>query len=409
MTEYEIFELESGIRIVHRQVTNTKIAHCAIMLDIGSRDEKPHQQGIAHFWEHMAFKGTKKRKAFHVINRLESVGGELNAYTTKEKICFYASVLDDHFSKAVELLSDITFNSIFPEAQLNKEREVILEEMSMYQDSPEDAIQDELDALIFDGHQLGKNILGHVESVNGFNRKHILDFIEDNIDTSRLVISSVGPFSLRKIKKIMERHFGGIPQVKKERIRVSPNGHNIKNEVVNKDILQSHIALGRRAFDMHSASKIPFFVLNNIFGGHSLNSKLNMALREQNGFVYNIESNFHAMTDSGYFTLFYATDPKKLKRSLELVEREMTKLKKIELGQRQLQSAKDQIKGQLAMAEENNQNYMLMMAKNLLDYNKINSLESVFEKIDAVTSTQLKTLSNEMLNMEEMSALKYIP
>lgn len=409
MKEYEIFELNNGIRLVHRQVTNTKIAHCAIMLDIGSRDEKFHEQGITHFWEHMAFKGTKKRKAFHVINRLESVGGELNAYTTKEKICFYASVLDDHLDKAVELLSDITFNSIFPESQLDKEREVILEEMSMYLDSPEDAIQDELDALIYDGHQLGKNILGDIESVAGFKRSDIQTFIKDNLDTSRLVISTVGAFSSKKAFRIVLKYLGEVAVISSSRKRTIPSIDPIITKVNQKDILQAHVAMGRRAFDMHSDKKVPFFLLNNIFGGHSLNSRLNLALRENNGFVYNIESNFHALTDTGYFTLFYATDPKKLDKSLKLIAKEMDKLKKVDMGEMQMQRAKDQIKGQLAMAEENNQNFMLMMAKNLLDYNHINSLESIFDKIDAVTPDQIKTLSNEMLNIEEFNILKYIP
>ncbi len=409
MAEYEAFELSNGIRVVHKQVFGTKIAHCGIMLDIGSRDEKDHEQGIAHFWEHMAFKGTKKRKAFHVINRLESLGGELNAYTTKEKICFYAAVLDQHLDKSVELLSDITFHSTFPEEQLDMERQVILEEMSMYKDNPEDAIQDDLDTLIYSGHQLGNNILGNEESVSAFKRKDVRSFIDGNIDTTKIVFSSVGSYSLQKLKRVIEKHLGDQVAVSTERTRIIPNGYQPTLQNENRDIIQAHVGMGRRAYDIHSDQKVPFFVLNNILGGHSLNSRLNMTLREKGGFVYNIESNFTALTDTGYFTLFYATDPSKLNKSIRLIEKEFDKLRKSELGSKQLQSAKDQIKGQLAMAEENNQNFMLMMAKSMLDYSRIESLEEVFAKIDRVTSVDIRDLSNEMLQMDQMSVLKYTP
>ena len=199
MRDYEIHTLNNGIRIVHKEVKSTKIVHCGFILNIGSRDENDNQQGLAHFWEHMAFKGTSKRKAFHIINRLESVGGELNAYTTKEKICFYASVLDNYFEKALELLTDITFDSIFPEKQIEKERGVILEEMAMYHDAPEDAIQDEFDNLVFKGHPLGNNILGTAESVRSFRRQHFKQFVSENINTGQLIFSVVGNISLKNI------------------------------------------------------------------------------------------------------------------------------------------------------------------------------------------------------------------
>ena len=408
MEEYEAFELSNGIRVVHKQVSGSKIAHCAIMLDIGSRDEKEHQQGLAHFWEHMAFKGTKKRKAFHVINRLESLGGELNAYTTKEKICFYSTVLDHHLDKSVELLYDITFNSTFPEDQMDMERQVILEEMSMYKDSPEDAIQDDLDFLIFQEHQLGKNILGEEKSVAAFKRRSIEEFIRENLDTSRIVISSVGSYPLKNLKKIVEKYFKDQPQVSMSRPRLSPNGFTPVSKIEERDILQSHVGMGRRAFDIHSNLKAPFFVLNNILGGHSLNSRLNLSLREKSGLVYNIESNYQAMTDTGVFSIFYATDPKNVNKSIHLIEREFDKLRTKPLGDKQLQSAKDQIKGQLAMAEENNQNFMLMMAKSLLDHGRIESIEQVFRKIDEVSKDTILELANDMLRVEDMSVLKFV-
>lgn len=409
MMDYELWELPNGIRVVHRQVTNTKIAHCALMLDIGSRDEGVHQQGIAHFWEHMAFKGTHKRKAFHIINRLESLGGELNAYTTKEKICFYAAVLDNHLDKAVELLTDITFNSIFPDAQISKERQVIMEEMAMYADNPEDAIQDELDALVFKDHQLGNNILGTVDSVRTFNQKDFLDFVSENLDTQRMVFSSVGNYSLKKLKKIIDKNFQSFDAIDSPRERKSVNGYLPQSELKKKDITQAHVGIGCRAFDIYSDQKVPFFVLNNILGGNAMNSRLNLTLRENHGMVYNIESNFHAFTDTGLFSIFYATEPANLEKSLHLVAREIKKLTAVELGSKQLQTAKNQIKGQLAMSEENNQNFMLMMAKSILDHGRIEGLDAVFNKIDAVTRSQLRRLANEQLDFENMSILKYLP
>lgn len=409
MMDYELWELPNGIRVVHRQVSNTKIAHCALMLDIGSRDEEPHQQGIAHFWEHMAFKGTQRRKAFHIINRLESLGGELNAYTTKEKICFYAAVLDNHLDKAVDLLTDITFNSIFPDAQINKERQVILEEMSMYADSPEDAIQDQLDCLVFKDHQLGNNILGTTESVKSFTQRDFLDFVSENLDTSRMVFSSVGNYSLKKLKKIVEKNLLSIEPVSCVRDRKLVNGYTPQNEDLKKDISQAHVGIGCRSFNIYADQKVPFFVLNNILGGNAMNSRLNLSLRENYGMVYNIESNFQAFTDTGMFSIFYATEPASLDKSLQLVQKEIKKLTEIELGSKQLQTAKNQIKGQLAMSEENHQNFMLMMAKSILDYGKIEGLDSVFGKVDRVTRSQLRQLANEQLDFDQMSILKYLP
>lgn len=407
--DYNLITLGNGIRAVHKQVPHTKVAHCAIMLDIGSRDEKGDQQGIAHFWEHMAFKGTHKRKAFHILNRLESLGGELNAYTTKEKICFYASVLDVHLEKAMELLVDITFSSIFPNKQIDKERQVILEEMSMYEDSPEDAIQDDMDAVIFKGHQLGNNILGNRESVGAFSKNDFLRFIEENLDTERIVFSSIGNLSYRKIERLVEKHLFEIPHKTFPQDRLPVNGYASTTTHVEKKILQAHCAIGTRAYSIHEPQRIPFFVLNNILGGSSMNSRLNLSIREKYGLVYAIESQYQAYTDTGLFSIFYGTEPKNLSKSIDLVFKEMDKLHKVKLGSRQLQTAKDQIKGQLAMAEENNNSIMLMMAKSLLDLGRIQSLESIFGKIDAITTSELQELARDIFGKDRMSMLVYDP
>lgn len=409
MNEYDLITLPNGIRVVHKHVTHTKIAHCGIMLDIGSRDENPSQQGLAHFWEHMAFKGTQKRKAFHIINRLESLGGELNAYTTKEKICFYASTLDIHFDKSVELLTDITFNSVFPEKQIEKEKQVILEEMSMYQDSPEDAIQDEMDELIFAGHQLGNNILGNVDSVRSFHKPDFLQFLSENIDTSKIVFSSVGNMPIRKVVKIAEKYLGHIASITSSKVRIPANGYSPSEQNRNKDIVQSHCAIGKRAFNIYEKERIPFFVLNNILGGQSMNSRLNLTLREKYRLVYGIESSYQPYTDTGMFSIFYGTEPDSLYKSMDLTFKEIRKLQDKVLGSSQLQTAKNQIKGQLAMSEENYNSIMLMMAKSLLDLNRIQSLDSVFEKIDRIKGEELQDLAVRELQRGDMSILTYTP
>ncbi len=211
MEAYHTHTFDNGIRVIHKEVQHTSIAHCGFILDIGSRNEKPHQQGLAHFWEHMVFKGTQRRKAFHILNRLEAVGGELNAYTTKEKICFYASLLDHHYEKAVELLTDITFNSVFPEKQIEIEKGVILEEMAMYQDAPEDAIQDEFDSLVFKNHALGYNILGTSSSVAGFRKADFEQFIRENLNTERIIFSSVGNLPFKKVLRLAEKYMQAFP------------------------------------------------------------------------------------------------------------------------------------------------------------------------------------------------------
>ncbi len=409
MRDYNIATLSNGIRVVHKEITSTKIVHCGFILNIGSRDEKENEQGLAHFWEHMAFKGTKKRKAFHIINRLESVGGELNAYTTKEKICFYASVLDQYFENALELLKDITFDSVFPEKQIEKERGVILEEMAMYHDAPEDAIQDEFDNLVFKDHPLGKNILGTAESVRSFQKSDFQKFIANNINTQQLIVSIVGNISLRKVKRLCEKHLDGIPSFSAQLNRI-PATKLIPRKLVNRrELLQSQCAIGSPAYGLNDPKRQTFFMLTNILGGPGLNSRLNMALREKHGFVYAIEANYQAYSDIGLFSIFFGTDPQQLERSIKIVLKELQKLRDNRLGTLQLHRAKEQLIGQLAMSEENNVSLMLMMGKSLLDLNKIPSLEEVFEKIQNTTASELQTIAQEMYDIDQLSQLTFIP
>jgi predicted Zn-dependent peptidase len=409
MTEYQIHTLPNGIRIAHRQVPYTQVVHCGLMLDMGSRDEKPNQVGLAHFWEHMAFKGTKKRKSYHIINRLESVGGELNAYTTKEKICFYASVLDNHFEKSVELLADITFESVFPENQIEKERGVILEEMSMYQDSPEDALQDDFDEIVFANHQLGANILGTQESVKSFTRKQLQTFIAENMDTEKIVLSVVGNITFKKTIRIAEKYLNDIASRKTDVKRTPPSSYEAKKVSVPKKITQAHCAIGRPSYAMNDDRRLPFFMLSNLFGGPGMNSRLNMTLREKYGLVYGIDASYSPFTDTGHFGIYFATDKSNLDKANALILKEMQLLKEKPLGKFQLHTIKEQLMGQLAMAEESNQSYMLMMAKSILDVGKVESLESIFSEIKKIEANELQEIAQEMFEIEQLSYLTFLP
>jgi predicted Zn-dependent peptidase len=407
--EYQLHTLSNGIRIAHKQVPYTQIAHCGIMLDIGSRDELSHQQGLAHFWEHMAFKGTEKRNSFHIINRLENVGGELNAYTTKEKICFHASVLDDHFDKALELLADITFHSVFPERQIERERNVILEEMSMYVDSPEDAIQDDFDQLVFPDHSLGANILGTAETVNSFGKKELLDFINENIDTERIVVSSVSRLPFSKVIRVAEKYLGGIAHKTTSRVRRAPGIYAPVQQQKERSISQAQCAMGQPAYALVDDRRLPFFMLVNLLGGPGMNSRFNLSLREKYGFVYSIEGNYTPYLDTGFMGIFFGTEQKQLARSISLIKKELRKVREVPLSTMQLRQTKVQLMGQLAMSEESNMSFMLMMAKSLLDTGRVDSLPEIFAEIESITSRQLQDIAQEMFNEDNFSYLTFVP
>ncbi|WP_192085318.1 pitrilysin family protein [Algoriphagus sp. Y33] len=407
--ELNIKELSNGIRIVHQEVTHTRLVHCGFILDIGSRDETKEQEGLAHFWEHMAFKGTRKRKTFHILNRLESLGGELNAYTTKEKVCFYASTLKEHYGKASELLFDITFNSTFPEKQIEKERQVILEEMAMYRDSPDDAIQDELDELVFENHALGRNILGTEQTVGSFTQQDFFDFISTRLDTSRLVFSVVGNISFQKVLRGIE---GSLSQIQTKRslyIRNNFTNYTPKVKIQERDVSQSLCAIGRPAFSLYNPNRFKLYLLNNILGGPSMNSRLNLMLREKHGYVYSIESSYQPFSDVGFFGIYFGTEGKTLKKAQSLVLKEMSKLANGTLGTLQLHMAKEQAIGQMAIAEENYSALMLVYGKSLLDHDKVDPLENIFNQIRKTTGKDIQEIASEIFNPDMLTFLTYTP
>ena len=409
MKEFEVLTLNNGIRVVFKQVTTTKIAHCGIVLDVGSRDESPNQFGIAHFWEHMAFKGTSARKAHAIINSIDSVGGELNAYTTKEKIYFYTSVLDRFVDKAFDVLSDITFHSIFPEKQIERERQIIMEEMAMYNDTPEDAIQDDLDDLIFNSHPIGHNILGNGNTIKTFVKKDFDYFINSSIDTSRIVVSIVGNLTFNKVKKLAHKYLDAIPSyTNRERANI-PLQYTSQHVQIEKPIVQAHVGIGIPAYAITDNRKVPLAMIANLLGGPSMNTRLNMTLREKMGCVYAIDAHYGAYSDTGLFSVFYGTEEKNLSKSKKAVFREFDLLKNNKLGSMQLHKLKEQMMGQLAMAEENYANLMLAMAKSLLDINTIQSLDEVFKEIEDVSAEEMQEVAVDIFNKDLISSLTFIP
>ena len=409
MRKFEIHTLKNGIRVIHNQVTSTKIVHCGIMLDIGSRDEDTTNQGIAHFWEHMAFKGTKQRKSFHILNRLESLGGELNAYTDKEKILFYASLRNEYFERAIELLSDITFDSIFPEVQIEKERHVILEEMAMYHDDPEDSLQDEFDGVIFSGHSLGMNILGSEKTVRKFKRKDFKSFIKEHLDTSKVVFSCVGDLPMEKVVAFAEKYLGHVPRYSSNVKRKKFSGYRPKEKIIKREVKQARCAIGRASYKLSDEKRSPFYMLTSILGGSGMNSRLNLALREKHGFVYSIGSQFVPFTDTGIFVISFGTEPTQLSKSIELIKIELQRMCDVPLGVKQLASSKEQLLGQIAMAGESNISFMMMMARNLLDLGKITTFEEIQDRVRNTSAIRLQELANEMFNHDKLSYLMMIP
>jgi len=409
MREYKIYTLNNGIRIIHNHITTSKIVHCGIMLDIGSRDETQENQGIAHFWEHMAFKGTTKRKSFHILNRLESVGGDINAFTDKEKVIFYASLRNVYFERAVELLADITFNSVFPKEQIERERNVILEEMSMYHDDLEDYLQDEFDGIVFRKHPLGMNILGTKATVSSFKRKDFENFLQENMDTKRIVFSSVGNVPMEQVIELAEKYLGAVPKMSSKKKRANFKGFKPTEVIIHRDVKQARCAIGRPAFKFTDEKRSPFYMLTNILGGPGMNSRLNLSLREKYGLVYSIAAQFVSFTDTGLFVISFGTEPSQLEKSIALVKQELKKLREEPLGKKQFAEAKEQMLGHLAISEENNISFMIMMARNLLDAGKVTSLDEIFERIKNVKTETLMEISNEMFQEEKLSYLRILP
>jgi predicted Zn-dependent peptidase len=378
-----------------------------IIINTGSRDEELYEHGLAHFIEHSVFKGTRKRRAFHILSRIEDVGGELNAYTTKEETTLFSTFLSEFYERTAELLSDILFNSSYPEKELNREKEVIIEEINSFKDSPSDLIFDEFEELIFDGHPIARNILGTKEKIITFNRNSIVQFINKNYHTDQMVISSVGRISFKELIKITKKYFGETEVRKRTNVRRRFENYIPQNKIIEKNTFQSHCILGNIAFDVLHPKRITMVLLNNILGGQAMNSRLNMALRERKGMAYNIESGYTPYTDTGLFNVYFGTDHGNLEKATDLVMKEFKLIREKKMGVVQLSKAQRQLMGQIAISTENHEDLMLSIGKSFLLFNKVEPVQSVFRKIEAITQNDILEMANEILNSDYMSRIVY--
>ncbi|WP_291403732.1 pitrilysin family protein [Daejeonella sp.] len=406
--DYQVHQLQNGIRVLHK-TSPSNISHACIIINAGSRDEGHAKDGLAHFIEHLLFKQTEKRNTNQILNRLELVGADLNAYTTKEYTCVHASFLKPHLERSLDLFEDIIFHSVFPEEEMKKEKEVILDEISSYQDQPDEAINDDFEDLLFEGHSLGRNILGTPESVKSFQKKDIQQFMKSNYRTDEIIVGIFGDYNFKSIIRISEKLYGKIPANLPERTREKIGHYTPQNCVFDKPINQAHCVIGKRAYSFHDKNRTAFLLLNNLLGGNGMSSRLNLEIREKYGIAYTIESNYTPMSDTGIFSIYFGTDPEKTEKAIKLLEKELKKLRDQKIGPIQLQQAKNKFIGQIALGEENRMGLIISMSKSLLDFNRVDSLEEVFAKINKVNAAQLLEIANEMFETKDLSSLIFNP
>ena len=402
--EFEQYQLSNGIRIIH-QHSNRAVAHCGLIINAGSRDEKTEQQGLAHFIEHVIFKGTKKRKAFHILSRMEDVGGELNAFTTKEETCIYSSFMPKYYGRALELLQDIAFNSTFPAKELKKEKAVVIDEINSYKDNPSEQIFDDFEEQLFGKHPIGKNILGTPKLVNNFNKASIKEFVASHYHSQQMVICSTGNIPFAQLIKWVERYFEHLPNSNKELKRRAFKTYKTTHKIQKHNGFQTHCMIGNIAFAANHPKKTAMVLLNNILGGPGMNSRLNLGIREKYGFTYQIESHYTPYSDTGIFSVYLASDSDKVEKSIKLVKKELEKLRERPLGPQQIKKAKQQLIGQIAISQESDVNLMLALGKSLLLYNKVDTFEEVKNKIESISTTDLQEAAKIVFKEEDLSIL----
>lgn len=402
--EFYTYRLPNGILGIHRQVKNS-VAHCALIINAGSRDERHGQYGLAHFTEHAFFKGTARRRAWQVNCRLENLGGELNAFTTKEDTTIHATTLRGDFPKAVELIADIVFRSTFPDRELEREKEVICDEINTYKDSPADLIYDTFEDMLFADSELGHNILGRKTSLMHFDGGAVRAFTSRTHTTDQMVFSSIGNFSAKTAETIATRYFGEQAAATRNFDRVAPSLCEPFEKTVAKHTHQTHCIIGNRAFGIGEAKRLPLALLVNILGGPSANSLLNVVVREKNGLSYNIEASYTPYSDCGIVAIYFSSDHDNADQCISLIDGELKRIRTTNLTARQLSMAKKQFIAQLAISGESNESYMLGAGKSLLAHGDVDTMEQVYAKIRALTAQQLTEVAEEVFG--GMSRLIY--
>ena len=403
---YNIHTLPNGIRLIHSE-NRSEVAHFGLLVHTGTRDENPEEHGLAHFMEHMFFKGTRKRSAYQIISRLEDVGGEINAYTTKEETAVYASFLRSDYKKAIELIQDIFLNSLFSERERTKEAEVILSEIQTYEDTPSELIFDHAEELLFPDHPIGRNILGTKESLNRFRNGLVEKFRMENYSTEELILCSVGNIPFKKLLHYAERYFYDLPAQPRIRPRETPAATYGCKDQVERSTFQAHCIISGEAYSYRNEDRIALHLLNNILGGPGMNSRLNMALREKRGFSYSAESHYLAYTDSGAVNIYFSCDKERFGKSLEVTNDELKKLRNNLIPDKKLNYARRQLLGQIAISAENGENLMLSMAKSHLLFNRVDSIAEIGQKLETVSAEKLRQIANEIFDPARLNTLIY--
>lgn len=405
---FQVRQLKNGIRLLHKN-TSSEVTHLGLIINAGSRDERDNEQGLAHFIEHVIFKGTTKRKSFQIFNRIENVGGDLNAFTTKEETCIHASFTNEHLERAAELLSDIFFNSVFPVKELEKEKDIVIDEINYYKDIPDELIVDEFEEKVFSGHQLGRSVLGRPEQIKGFSPANIRSFMNRNYHPEDMVISIAGKNALSVSEQIAARYFDReFNQQKMKTKRKAFKSYTPSNSIIEKNTFQKHCIVGNVAYAHHDPKRLGLILLNNLLGGPASNSRLNMLVREKFGLTYNIESSYLPFSDTGLFYIYFSADNGAADKAAALISGELKNLRNNKLGTMQLGRAKSQIRGQVALSVESNLSEMLTGGKSLLVYNKIDTIPEIFRKIDALTAEGLLEIANEVFDESKFSSLMYL-
>ncbi len=403
---YKQHEFVNGIRLIHQPI-KSMAAHCGLIINAGSRDEREMEHGMAHFIEHLLFKGTRKRKSFHIFSRMEDVGGEVNAYTTKEETCVYTSFLKEDIHRSLDLISDIVFNSLFPAKEIEKEKEVVLDEINSYLDSPAEFIFDEFEEMVFGPSPIGRNVLGSEHSITGFTRENLLSFMQTNYKTDQMILSSAGDIDFNNLCHLVEKYFGHLPPDLSKKNRNGTIQYKPRFIEKEKNTHQAHCIMGNLGYQYGHVKRLGLVLLNNLLGGPGLNSRLNLLLREKHGYAYNIESNYTAYSDTGILSIYFGTEKKNLDKCLKLIRKELLNLISAQLGSRQLQKAKRQLKGQLAIHSENYDSLMLTNGKARLLHEKVETLEEIYQRIDDIQSGQIQDIAQEILAPDNLSTLIY--
>ena len=407
MEQYHTHTLSNGLRIIHLPQKSSQISYCGVIVNAGSRDELSENFGMAHFVEHMIFKGTEKRKAIQIINRLEDVGAELNAYTTKEETVVYAAFLNKYVERSIELISDLIFHSIFPPDEIEKEIEVIKDEIESYNDSPAELIFDDFEELIFHSNTMSHNVLGSKENLDKFTSEKAKNFYRQFYLPQNMVFFSCGNVNADKIVRLVEKYFDFPSNDMQANNRKLPDYQPAENKVIHKDTNQAHCILGCRSYDMYHSDRMALYLLNNILGGPGMNSLLNLRLREKTGLVYNVESTVQEFTDCGWWGIYFGSDPEDVEKCERLIRKELTKLSENRISESRLKKYKQQLIGQLALAAENKENMALSLGKSYLRFGKYDSSEKVKADIESVTAQQLQNIACELFNEKNIFVLKY--